>query len=138
MAVPLHPIVGFFIWRKGFMAKQKDQKPDNTPGPDKIQNPGQEGTGTMPLQGDDTQNVDPGSLTGTVPAHVMEKGLNNRLAAYDDRMKRYTKVNACPECKAFPVICTMRRQGYASFRCRECGHRWEITVEAQSSKEKAA
>ena len=54
--------------------------------------------------------------------------LNDRLANYNDRMKRYMKQEACPECKAFPVVCVMKRPGYTKFRCRECGHRWETKI----------
>lgn len=43
-----------------------------------------------------------------------------------DRMMRYARNPACPECAAHPVVCMMRRAGYAAFRCRECGHRWEV------------
>ena len=45
-----------------------------------------------------------------------------------DRMLTYRRsYAACPICKAQPVICTMKRVNYRSYRCRECGHRWEVT-----------
>ena len=34
---------------------------------------------------------------------------------------------ACPECGSFPTITKIRRPGYELRRCRECGHRFEIT-----------
>jgi len=43
-----------------------------------------------------------------------------------DRMMRYRRSAPCPECGARPVVCMMKRQNYAAFRCRQCGHRWEV------------
>ena len=43
-----------------------------------------------------------------------------------DRMLRYKRNPHCPECDAHPVICTIRRISYKAFRCRMCGHRWEV------------
>lgn len=43
-----------------------------------------------------------------------------------DRMLRYKRNPRCPECDAHPVICTIRRISYKAFRCRMCGHRWEV------------
>ncbi|MCK9265206.1 MAG: hypothetical protein M0R18_15590 [Deltaproteobacteria bacterium] len=54
---------------------------------------------------------------------------------YQDRMARpydaaitialkSTKAH-CPECDAFPVVCTYRKPGYSAYRCRVCGNRWE-------------
>lgn len=43
-----------------------------------------------------------------------------------DRMLRYKRNPRCPECDAHPVICTIRRISYKAFRCRICGHRWEV------------
>ena len=34
---------------------------------------------------------------------------------------------ACPKCGAFPTVTSIRRPGYELRRCRECGHRFEIT-----------
>ena len=41
-----------------------------------------------------------------------------------DRMMRYRRNPACPECGAHPVVCMMRDRDAAYFRCRQCGHRW--------------
>jgi tRNA(Ile2) C34 agmatinyltransferase TiaS len=43
-----------------------------------------------------------------------------------DRMARYRKNPICPQCAAHPVVCIMRMPGYAVFRCRQCGHKWEV------------
>ena len=45
-----------------------------------------------------------------------------------DRMMRYRQTGTCPKegCRARPVVCLMLRPGYAKFRCRVCGHIWEI------------
>ena len=43
----------------------------------------------------------------------------------EDRMLRYSKPS-CPECDAFPVVCMGKRGPVASYRCRMCGHRWEV------------
>lgn len=47
-------------------------------------------------------------------------------AAPIDRMARYQRNPKCPNCGAHPVICMMRRPGYSLFRCRQCGHKWEV------------
>jgi len=52
-----------------------------------------------------------------------------RMAQYNDRMLRYRRNAPCPECQAHPVVCMMRRPGYSKFRCRQCGHVWEILPE---------
>jgi len=44
----------------------------------------------------------------------------------EDRMLRYRRNPQCPQCGAHPVICTIRRISYKAFRCRMCGHRWEV------------
>ena len=44
----------------------------------------------------------------------------------EDRMLRYRRNPQCPKCGAHPVICTIRRISYRAFRCRICGHRWEV------------
>ena len=44
----------------------------------------------------------------------------------EDRMARFSKNPQCPSCAAQPVVCVMRRPGHAVFRCRECGHKWEV------------
>jgi hypothetical protein len=114
---------------------KNDHKPENTPGPDETQNPG----ASDPDINTDKANDDSIEQSGASDDlfNELEKGLSNRLAEYDDRMKTYTMVNACPKCKAFPVVCMMKREGYTKLRCRECGHRWEVTIEAQSSKPEA-
>jgi len=38
---------------------------------------------------------------------------------------RHRRSPPCPECGAHPVVCRIRRPGYAAFRCRECGYHWE-------------
>jgi predicted RNA-binding Zn-ribbon protein involved in translation (DUF1610 family) len=43
-----------------------------------------------------------------------------------DRMLRYRRNMPCPACGNHPNICMMRRGNYAAFRCRSCGHRWEV------------
>ena len=37
------------------------------------------------------------------------------------------KNSACPKCGSFPTVTSIRRPGYELRRCRECGHRFEIT-----------
>ena len=54
----------------------------------------------------------------------------------EDRMLRYSprtsqtsmrnKPRCCPECQAMPVVTVQRRRHWAVYRCRECGHRWEV------------
>ena len=44
----------------------------------------------------------------------------------EDRILRYRRNPQCPQCGAHPVICTIRRISYRVFRCRMCGHRWEV------------
>lgn len=43
-----------------------------------------------------------------------------------DRMLRFRRNPPCPKCDAHPVVCTQRRGDYAAFRCRQCGHRFEV------------
>jgi len=57
---------------------------------------------------------------------IVKKQPEKRTAAIFDRMLRYKRNPPCPECDAHPVVCMMRREKYAAFRCRECGHRWEV------------
>lgn len=44
--------------------------------------------------------------------------------AINDRMLPTLRPH-CPECDAFPVVCTHKRPGYSAYRCRECGYSWE-------------
>lgn len=52
--------------------------------------------------------------------------LSTTMAEPEDRMMRYRRNPRCPACDAHPVVCTQRRGAWAQFRCRECGHRWEV------------
>ena len=45
-----------------------------------------------------------------------------------DRMMRHNFIPSCPECDAFPVVCLMKKPGYAAYRCRACSHQWEVGV----------
>jgi len=54
---------------------------------------------------------------------VLENRMEENL---DNRSMRYKRNPRCPNCDAYPVICRIRRPGYALFQCRQCGHRWEI------------
>jgi len=55
---------------------------------------------------------------------LKEKQTEVKILELSDRMMRHSRPT-CPECDSFPVACTMKRVGYAAFRCRVCGHRWE-------------
>lgn len=52
--------------------------------------------------------------------------MNTRVLNGRDRMSRYRRNPPCPRCDTHPSVCMMRRPGYASFRCRQCGYRWEV------------
>jgi len=52
-----------------------------------------------------------------------------------DRMLRYRKSPPCPRCGAHPVVCKLRKQDYALFRCRVCGHRFEVDRRVDRTKE---
>ena len=52
--------------------------------------------------------------------------LQNTVINGHDRMARYQRHPPCPKCDAKPSVCMMRRPGYASYRCRQCGYRWEV------------
>ncbi len=56
--------------------------------------------------------------------------IETKIPALQDRMMRYAyrKPRSCPQCAASPVITRMKRKNYALYRCRACGHQWEITV----------
>lgn len=43
-----------------------------------------------------------------------------------NRMMKYKKNPACPECKAHPTVCRQRRPGYSQHRCRVCGHQFSF------------
>jgi transcription elongation factor Elf1 len=43
-----------------------------------------------------------------------------------NRMTQYRKNPPCPKCDHDETSCVMRDEGYALFRCRLCGHRWEV------------
>jgi len=55
-----------------------------------------------------------------------EATLETTEAQPQDRMMRYGRNPRCPKCDAHPVICMVRRPRYKKFRCRVCGHRWEV------------
>ena len=56
--------------------------------------------------------------------------LETTIADVSDRMMHYAERpkggKCCPECSAFPVVTVQKRGAYASYRCRECGFRWEV------------
>lgn len=52
--------------------------------------------------------------------------LSTTTAEYGDRMLRHRRNPPCPKCGAHPSVCTQRRGAWAAFRCRQCGHRWEV------------
>ncbi len=45
------------------------------------------------------------------PSEIQDRMLHNRR-------------HSCPECDAFPPVCTQKARDFASFRCRSCGHTW--------------
>ena len=53
-----------------------------------------------------------------------------QVEVIQDRMARYgyQKPRVCPECRAMPVVTMLKRRDYALYRCRECGHKWEIGI----------
>jgi len=52
--------------------------------------------------------------------------LQNTIINGHDRMARYQRHPPCPKCDARPSVCMMRRGKFAAYRCRQCGHRWEV------------
>jgi hypothetical protein len=44
----------------------------------------------------------------------------------EDRVLRYRMNPRCPECSAHPTVCMIRRKNYGFFRCRICGHKFEV------------
>lgn len=44
----------------------------------------------------------------------------------DNRVLRYRMNPRCPSCDAHPTVCMTRRKNYGLFKCRACGHRFEI------------
>ncbi len=63
----------------------------------------------------------------TIEAPVPELLEAPQVEIIQDRMMRYYKPRTCPHCKATPVVTMMKRGGYALYRCRICGLKWEIT-----------
>lgn len=55
-----------------------------------------------------------------------ETVLETTEAQLEDRVMRHQRNPVCPSCGTHPVICMMRRPGYKKFRCRACGHQWEV------------
>lgn len=53
------------------------------------------------------------------PRKKSKPALSNRMMGYG-RFRR----PPCPVCDAFPVVCSMKRNDFAVYRCRVCGHRW--------------
>ena len=56
--------------------------------------------------------------------------IQTKIPAMQDRMMRYgyRKPRSCPQCSERPVVTRIKRKGYALYRCRACGHQWEITI----------
>jgi hypothetical protein len=52
--------------------------------------------------------------------------LETTMAVPEDRMTRYRRNPRCPACDAHPTVCIQRRGAWAAFRCRHCGHRFEV------------
>ena len=44
----------------------------------------------------------------------------------DNRVLRYRMNPRCPSCDTHPTVCMLRRKNYGLFKCRDCGHRFEI------------
>ena len=44
----------------------------------------------------------------------------------EDRVLRYRTNPRCPSCDAHPTVCMIRRKNYGFFKCRTCGHRFEV------------
>jgi hypothetical protein len=65
----------------------------------------------------DTENADPSAGSG----------LSTPDPEPADRQMRYKRNPVCPDCGAHPTVCTSRRQGESTHRCRVCGHRWAVT-----------
>lgn len=70
-------------------------------------------------------------VVSTVPARDLPpEELQTTVAEVSDRMLRYSDrpktKPPCPECGYFPVVTVQKRGPYASYRCRECGFRWEV------------
>ena len=67
-----------------------------------------------------------GLVSGEVEVDPSPQLETTMLEGGMDRMLRYKRNPRCPKCDAHPVICTIRRISYMAFRCRICGHRWEV------------
>ncbi len=52
--------------------------------------------------------------------------IQTALLTSEDRVLRYRMNPRCPECSAHPTVCMTRRKFYGFFRCRICGHRFEV------------
>jgi tRNA(Ile2) C34 agmatinyltransferase TiaS len=59
-----------------------------------------------------------------IPENPIESQTIIDPSAIVDRMLHRSRPS-CPECDAFPVVCTMKRPGCTAYRCRTCGHRWQ-------------
>ena len=68
-----------------------------------------------------------GLVSSEVEANPSPQLETTMIEGGTDRMLRYKRNPRCPVCDAHPVICTIRRISYKAFRCRMCGHRWEVS-----------
>lgn len=83
----------------------------------------------IPLPIEETLVVyDEGMILGVQIPEPAKEDLDTTMGETGDRMMRYRENPACPECGSHPVVCTMKRKEYASYRCRarECRNRFEV------------
>jgi len=66
------------------------------------------------------------TISGEVKVDPSPQLETTMLEGGPDRMLRYKNSPRCPACDAHPVICMISRISYKAFRCRICGHRWEV------------
>ncbi len=68
------------------------------------------------------------NLKCSIGKGVWRPGLEIQTAVLtpEGRVLRYRMNPRCPECGAHPTVCMTRRKFYGLFRCRICGHRFEI------------
>lgn len=67
-------------------------------------------------------------LIPVAPSEVTEELIPVAPSEIQDRMMIYRNPRHlhCPECDAHPVVCMQQRGSHAIYRCRLCGHRWEV------------
>ena len=59
------------------------------------------------------------------PAEIVSKTeIQTTTLMTETAVLRYRMNPLCPKCNG-NSMCMTRRGGYASHRCRQCGHRWE-------------